>query len=254
MGQGSLVRQMAGMRRLSQLFKAKQAEMAAKLLASQEMDHPSAKGNASEENWRELLRSYLPARYAVEGGFVIDADGMESQQIDLIIFDRQYSPLLFESGGVLYVPAECVYGVFEVKQFLNKQHVKYAAEKVASVRRLRRTSVSIVHAGGEFSPREPPRIVGGILCTGSVWRPALGEPLLEALTGLGEEHLLDIGCALQDGVFVTDRRGGHVKTTDSQDDLSLVFFIFWLLDLLQRMGTVPAIDYAEWLANGEQRS
>ena len=228
--------------------------MAAKLLASQDIDHPTAKGNASEENWRELLRSYLPVRYAVEGGFVIDADGMESQQMDLIIFDRQYSPVLFESGGILYVPAESVYGVFEVKQALNKQHVKYAAEKVASVRRLRRTTVPIVHAGGEFSPREAPRIVGGILCTGSDWRPALGEPLLEVLNGLGDEQLLDIGCALQGGVFVTDRLGGHVTTTDSQDDLSLVFFIFWLLDLLQRMGTVPAIDYAEWLMNSDQRS
>ena len=233
--------------RLQQLFVAKQAEMLACLLSGRQVSHAGQMGVATEENWRELLRAYLPARYAVEGGFIIDADGLESQQLDVIIFDRQYSPVLFQSGSVLYVPAESVYGVFEVKQELSRQHVKYAGDKVASARRLMRTSAPIVHAGGEYPPKVPPTILGGILTGVSRWRPTFEERLTKALETLNEEHQLNIGCSLQSGSFTANRRGDKVFVTSSQVDLSLVSFVFWLLSLLQQMGTVPAMDYEQWL-------
>ena len=233
--------------RLQELFAAKQAEMVACLLSSRQIAHAAEMGGATEENWRELLRSYLPARYAVEGGFIIDVDGAESQQLDLIIFDRQYSPVLFRSGGVLYVPAESVYGVFEVKQELSRQHVEYAGHKVASARRLKRTSAPIVHAGGEYPPKNPPEILGGILTGVSRWRPRFEEPLIKTLKALSEEQQLNVGCSLNSGAFTADRQGGEAFVRCGQADLSLVSFVFWLLALLQRMGTVPAMDYERWL-------
>ena len=238
-------------RRLQQLFRAKQAEMLTCLLSSRQVSHPGEMGSATEENWRELLRAYLPARYAVEGGFMIDVDGRESQQLDLIIFDRQYSPVLFETGGVLYVPAESVYGVFEVKQQLSKRNVEYAGEKAASARRLRRTSVPIVHAGGQYPPKEPSRIVGGILATLSDWSPPFGVPLVQSLRSLSERQHLDIGCVLQDGTFTTEDHGGSLSLTSSQADLSLVCFVFELLGMLQRMGTASAMDYKQWLDSSQ---
>ena len=234
-------------RRLQQLFRSKQDEMVACLLSSRQVSHAGEMGSATEENWRELLRAYLPARYAVEGGSMIDVDGRESQQLDLIVFDRQYSPVLFETGGVLYVPAESVYGVFEVKQELTRRHVKYAGEKVASARRLRRTSVPIVHAGGEYPPKEPSRIVGGILTIHSGWNPPFGVPLENSLRSLSEEQHLDIGCVLQHGAFTTGRQGHSPSLTGGQADLSLVTFVFELLGMLQRMGTASAMDYKLWL-------
>ena len=242
-----MVRRIDAEGRLRQLFKAKQAEMVACLLSSSQISHAGEMGNATEENWRELLRTYLPGRYAVDGGFIIDVDGRESQQLDLIVFDRQYSPVLFDAGGVHYVPAESVYGVFEVKQDLSKQHVEYAAIKVASVRRLNRTSAPIIHAGGEYPPKEPPTILGGILTAVSSWSPPFGEPLTKALETLAQEQQLDIGCALQSGAFTIDRCGDTVAIKSGQADLSLVSFVFWLLAMLQRMGTIPAMDYEQWL-------
>ncbi|MDE3268447.1 MAG: hypothetical protein OYI31_08380 [Chloroflexota bacterium] len=232
---------------MQQLFRAKQAEMVACLLSSRQVSHAGEMGSATEENWRELLRAYLPGRYAVEGGFMIDVDGRESQQLDLIIFDRQYSPVLFETGGVLYVPAESVYGVFEVKQELSRRQVKYAGEKIASARHLRRTSVPIVHAGGEYPPKEPSRILGGILTTLSDWNPLFGDPLANSLRSLSEEQRLDIGCVLQHGAFTTDPHGSIPSLTSGQADLSLVTFVFELLGMLQRVGTASAMDYRQWL-------
>jgi hypothetical protein len=46
----------------------------------------------------------------------------------------------------MYIPAESVYAVFEVKQDV-KGNIDYAAQKVESVRRLKRTSIEMVASG-----------------------------------------------------------------------------------------------------------
>jgi len=50
-----------------------------------------------------------------------------------------FSPLLWEDGGYVYIPAESVYAVFEVKQDHSLKHIKAAGQKAASVRRRLRT-------------------------------------------------------------------------------------------------------------------
>ncbi len=85
--------------------------------------HPGTMGDASELRWKEMLREVLPGRYQVSKGFVVDSVGMRSEQIDVIVHDLTYSPLWWEDGGYLYVPAESVYAVFEVKQDHNLTHI-----------------------------------------------------------------------------------------------------------------------------------
>lgn len=102
--------------------------------------HPGTKGDASEAVWVELLQSYLPRRYQVETAHVVDSMGAFSEQIDVVVFDRQYSPFIFHFGGQIIIPAESVYAVFEAKQAINAGHVSYAQQKAVSVRRLHRTS------------------------------------------------------------------------------------------------------------------
>lgn len=89
-------------------------------------------------------------RYKVDKGIVIDSTGKQSEQIDLIIYDAQYSYLVFRQNDTLLIPAESVYAVFEVKQNLNKERIEYAGAKAKSVRELLRTSAPIKHAGGEY--------------------------------------------------------------------------------------------------------
>ena len=95
-----------------------------------------------------MLAQYLPKRYRVASAHVVDSIGNFSDQIDAVVFDRQYSPFIFTYANQLIVPTESVYAVFEAKQTADANLVKYAQDKVASVRSLHRTSLPIPHAGG----------------------------------------------------------------------------------------------------------
>ena len=107
----------------------------------------------SENVWLDLLNTYLPKRYQAAKAHVVDSNGTFSDQIDVVVYDRQYSPFIFRYEEQTIIPAESVYAVFEAKQTLNKEHIEYAREKVASVRRLHRTSLPIPHAGGTYPPK-----------------------------------------------------------------------------------------------------
>lgn len=219
-------------------------------MARQAIGHPGAKGDVSERIWIELLGKYLPKRYQVANAFVVDSNGVFSDQIDVLIFDRQYTPFVFQMEGTTVVPAESVYAVFEAKQSVNAQIVDYAQKKVQSVRRLHRTSLPIPHAGKDPYPPKPPiPIIGGVLALESDWKPALGEAFQTALLRDIAEGRLDLGCVASHGHFQHDPgSGGYAMALDGKPATA---FLLKLISQLQFSGTVPMIDveaYATWLA------
>jgi len=184
---------------------------------------------------------------------VIDSRGECSEQIDIVIYDRQYSPFLYNQANQRYVPAESVYGVLEVKQDLSREHVHYAGQKAASVRRLYRTSAPVPYVEGIAAPRPLPRIVAGLVTYQSSWTPPFSDPLRDALAGLATEHQLDLGCALLHGAFeVRYPAPGEAALVVAEGRRSLVQFLMRLLKQLQALATAPAIDYEAYLARFRQ--
>ena len=215
--------------------------------ARETIGHPGEKGDVSEEIWLELLQEYLPARYQANKAHVVDCKGTFSDQIDVVIFDRQYSPFIFKFKGSTVIPAESVYAVFEAKQTMDAGLVAYAQQKVASVRSLHRTSLPIPHAGGEYPPKPPFHIIGGMLTFESEWSPPFGKPLVRALDQCPDQ-ILDLGCVAAHGFFYRDRK--LKQYTFDVDRKAATSFLFRLISELQFLGTVPMIDveaYANWL-------
>ena len=134
---------------------------------------------------------------------MLDAKGATSDQIDVVIHDRHFCPLLFEEHDQCYVPAESVFAVFEVSPTLDKGVIEYAQAKARSVRQLHRTSRPLVDRGQSRPPREPFDIIAGVLTTESAWSPAFGTSLTAALNADLDEGLLQLGCALKHGAFET---------------------------------------------------
>lgn len=213
------------------------------------MPHPVSKGDASEAVWNELFNKYLPARYRADKAHVVDSKGTISQQIDVVIYDRQYSPFIFHYEGQIIIPAESVYAVFEAKQAANREYVEYAQEKVRSVRALHRTSLPIPHAGGTYPAKPLIPIYGGLLTFESDWSPAIGDSFLDALKKEQKDGKLDFGCVAAHGYFHAADEAGEYAVHDG--DKPATAFLFKLISQLQFSGTVPMIDiqaYSEWLS------
>lgn len=206
--------------------------------------HPGTKGDASEAIWLGLLNNYLPERYRATKAFVADSNGKFSQQIDIVIHDRQYTPFIWRFHGSEIVPAESVYAVFEAKQDISSQNIKYAVEKIKSVRALYRTSLPIPHAGGIYPAKSLPWITGGILSLRSEWKPPLGDSMIRALN---DGSILDIGCVAEYGYFLRDNTNEY---SIMETDKAATAFLFELIAILQEKATVPMIDiraYGKWL-------
>lgn len=173
-------------------------------------------------------------------GFVIDSLGIRSEQIDLVIFDRHFTPTLLDQQKHRYIPAEAVYAVFECKPHLDKNYIEYAGQKAASVRKLHRTSVSITHAGGTFAARPPFPILAGIVAPKASWADGLGVSFKNALPA--GDDVLDCGCALEHGTF--DSFDGSLQVVPTEG--ALIYFLFRMLAKLQSLGTVPTIDWGAY--------
>jgi len=239
---------------LRRIFMALQNQMIQKLSSGREVIfHPTERGDFSEVNWIDWFRQYLPKRYSVDKAFVVDSCDKFSQQIDLVVYDNLYTPFVFNEGSAIYVPAEAVYAVFEVKQDLTRDHLLYTGEKVKSVRILKRTSGRILQASGLIeNPRKPFRLLGGILTTVTAISEELASWLLRSVRDLDSDSTIELGCVLNRCAFHILEEGDELKAKVSLADETLMFLFLKLLALLKTLGTVPAIDidqYANGIAN-----
>jgi len=254
---------------IGELFGSLQNQMVAQLNTNREFIlHSGSKGDSLENVWIEWLRSYLPNRYCVDKAIVIDSNGDLSHQIDLVIYDQQYTPFVFKQNGIFYIPAEGVYAVFEVKPDLQgnvgeDNFFQYAGKKIESVRRLKRTSVGIINAGISQPARALTKIVGGFLASTNTYSRTSNKTIeghLEKLKGL---QSIEMGCAVDYGSFYVNYKGEEDTTnkdfdkrildyytqrqfenvTFSKKENSLVTFFLQLTRYLQQsIGTVAAID------------
>lgn len=201
---------------LRNLFHGLQEQMLTSLNVNRMfIGHPGSKGDATEQHWIEFLRAYLPERYKVDKAIVIDSTGNVSEQMDVVIYDAIYTPFIFKQDGFMYIPAESVYAVFEVKQDV-KGYIEYAAKKIESVRKLKRTSISMVASGITKPARPLTKIIGGILTTTSSYKE--NDRVIKQLEELKGLQTLDLGCLCDAGSFYVDYKETVPKDIDPITD------------------------------------
>lgn len=220
---------------IQKLFTALDEEMRLKLSSKiDEIYHPTAKGDEAELNWIGLLRTYLPERYTVDSGFVVDHKGNISEQIDIIIYDRHFTPFIFRGENVVYIPAEGVYAVFEVKPHFDKKYYEYAIKKLKSVKALKRTSAFFTHIKGK-DKKDLFDVIGGILT-----KENKGKKCFNGIEATAElSFILSLDC----GIKVIN--GATVEKQDKEPVLA--FFLLKLIEKLRALGSVPALEVDKYL-------
>ena len=100
------------------------------------IQHNPVKGAEAEFAFKRLLRKYLPQKYILSSGFVVNADKI-SHQHDIVIYDDFMNVPMYlgdNSGSFL---GGAVYGVLEttIAEF-NTKKLEYDVEKIAHLRKL----------------------------------------------------------------------------------------------------------------------
>lgn len=98
--------------------------------------HQGLKGEGNEAAIRNLLVKFIPKKYSVGSGVVIDQDGIPSRQSDIVIYDNHNYPELLSLTSVHMYPVDLVYATIEIKTTLDSEKSKKAIENIKSVRSL----------------------------------------------------------------------------------------------------------------------
>jgi len=132
---------------MRQYFQAISKEMTARVEGMSEfLRHPGMKGAGSEQLIRTFLRKYLPQRYRIGQGKVVDCQGTESRQVDVMIIDSATAVPLYVDDENWIMPIESVYATIEIKTTLSSKSMSDAIDNMLSVRYLEIPSNSIMQA------------------------------------------------------------------------------------------------------------
>lgn len=123
-----------------QIFKASFSTYSKDLYFDEEkgqLTHPGEYGAYKEEACKEFLRFFIPFKFEIDDGFLINHNKEVSKQCDIIIFDDNSPPLIETYAKQRFFPIEAVVGLGEIKSTLNKSSFKEAINTLARNKALR---------------------------------------------------------------------------------------------------------------------
>ena len=101
------------------------------------LSHPGEFGTYREGIVRDFLQSFLPQRLAIDTGFVVNALGEISGQIDLVIYDPSLTPPLESKNRQRFFPIETVIAAGEVKSDVNRDQFTDALIRLSKIKEIR---------------------------------------------------------------------------------------------------------------------
>ncbi|MCC4320030.1 DUF6602 domain-containing protein [Streptomyces solisilvae] len=103
-------------------------------ISARSAEDPGTAGDEGEENWANILRSWLPSSvHVVTKGRLLCADGSTSHQVDVLVLSESYPAGLLNKK--MYLASE-VLAVFECKLNLKKAHAVETVKRAVELKRL----------------------------------------------------------------------------------------------------------------------
>lgn len=126
-------------------------------------------GDPREDALAHFLGQRLPSRYAVASGEVVDTNGTQSGQTDILIYDRSVTAPLTQGRNVI-LPAEALLAAVEVKSLLTLDEIKKSITGIKSLHTMRPWDApyGVVNGtNGNVTDPDLPRILTSIFAYGS---------------------------------------------------------------------------------------
>ena len=106
-----------------------------KYASSKSIHHGPTVGEARERFLKEYLQEKLPGRIGIDRGIIISTKSDEqSKQVDLVLYDREKCPMIYNQGDAKLFPVEAVYGAIEVKSRLSKDKLEQGFNNIVSAK------------------------------------------------------------------------------------------------------------------------
>ncbi|MDR7246850.1 DUF6602 domain-containing protein [Priestia megaterium] len=166
---------------------------------TENINHMGERGGSREEILLKYLEDYIPIKYEMNNGVIIDATGEQSRQQDIIIYDSFNSPVLLNMQSTKMVPIESVFSVIEVKSSLNKTEINKCVNNILSVKSLVKDSLDGINsptAGFVFA------------FTSSTTLETLLDNLVEKNKEVEENKQISALCVLDKGLIVNVSKKG----------------------------------------------
>lgn len=111
-----------------------------------------ASGDEVEDLIREKIGLFLPERYLVKQGHIVNSEGKVSNQLDIIIFDRLSTPKFFEAqNDSVFYPIESVLAIGEIKKTLREEDIVEFGKKIRFIKKdMNRELISNTIYGGNI--------------------------------------------------------------------------------------------------------
>lgn len=106
--------------------------------------HPGEFGTYRESIAKEFLRLLIPMSLEIGSGFIITDTGAVSTQCDIVVYDRNSTPLIENGDRQTFFPVETVASIGEIKSDLDKPMFIEAINKLAKIKMLREQLVNPV--------------------------------------------------------------------------------------------------------------
>lgn len=122
------------------ILRALAEETRQRLELAPQIEHPGESGRAREQMLITFITQLIPSSFGVSTGFIVDALGEKSKQIDVVVYRTDYAPIL-EIGGVKHFLVESVVAALEVKAAVDSEvDLTRALDNIASVKALDRSN------------------------------------------------------------------------------------------------------------------
>lgn len=106
-------------------------------------NHPPTAGSNREKIWEHFFRRIVPKKFNIERSvFIIDSKEHASREVDIAIYDEQYTPYIFNYGDIKFIPVEAVAAVIQCKSKKWKEEI--LEDWVESIENLKTSPNSIV--------------------------------------------------------------------------------------------------------------
>ncbi|QWG94634.1 DUF6602 domain-containing protein [Bacillus toyonensis] len=213
--------------------------------ASKVLKHHGLKGDVREHALSNFLKKHLPERFKVGSGIVVNSDGEQSRQQDIIIYDAFNAPLLHNEEDTKIIPVESVYGTIEVKSTLSKRELITCINNIKSIKSLPKLPISIPH-GFVFAYQADSSI------------RKVCENVVELNKEVNWEHRINTVCILDQGMILHFHKHGlnSINVVPNQNcylgsilgtpERNLTFFYLLLTDEFSRKKLIlpDLIQYA----------